>query len=144
MKAGVVEQWSWAWQCRSSNHRRQQDGSPVWVCDSWWQHGYWIARWVSLAWAWAAASWRGQRRRHGVMGFSLSLSCSRLSLSFLFFFFLFFFFIYGFSVWFWGLTNCWFILFFFLHIDILRFSWALKTSGLAGWDRDGWGEGGPS
>ena len=81
--------------------------------------------------AWAVAS----SRRDGSLTFSVSLS----PLPFFSFLFFFFSFIYGFSVWFWGLTNCWvfLIFFFFLHIYILRFSWALKTFGLAGWDRDG-------
>ena len=135
MKAGVVEQWSWAWQCRSGNHRRRQDGSPVWVCDSWWRRGYWVARWVSLAWAWATASWRGRRHCHGVMGFSLSLSRSRLSLSFLFFvFFPFFFFVYGFSIWFWGLTNCWFFIFLFIFFTYRYFKVFMGFENFwAGW-----------
>ena len=87
MKAGAVEQRSWARQCRSINQQWRQDGSPVWVCDSWWRCGYWVARWVSLAWAWA---WAVASRLHGMMGLSLSLSRSRLFLSFLLFYFSFF------------------------------------------------------
>ena len=138
MKAGIVEQQSWVGQCRSSNRLRRQDGSLVWVCDSWWRRrrrGYWVARWVSLAWAWAAASWCGRWRRHGVTTWWVShLLCLALASPFLFIF-LFFSFIFGFSVWFWGLTDCWFF-FTYIYIYIYFFkvvmgfenSWA----GLAG------------
>ena len=102
----------------------------AWVLDS--KMGFSCMGMGSSVMAWAAASsWRDG---------SLTFSVSVLPLPFFSFFFLFFFpsflaFLFGFGV----LLTTGFSSssFFFLHIYILRFSWALKTPGLPGWDRDG-------
>ena len=81
-------------------------------------------------------------RRHGVMSLSYSLFPSRLSLSFLFFFSFFLSFLafpFGFEVLLIltaGFSSLFLFLFFFLSFHGL-----LKTPGLAGWERNGWGEG---
>ena len=84
--------------------------------------------------AWSAAL----SRRDGFLTFSVSLSPLPF-FSFLCFFSFFFSSFMAFPFGFGVLLTAGFLFFylFFLRIDILRFSWALKTSGLVGWDRDG-------
>ena len=87
---------------------------------------------------WVAASWLHSVRSK--MG--LSLSQSRLSLSFLFFFFLHFWLFHLVLESYWLLG---FLLLFILFLIFFKgFHGLLKTLGLVGWDRDGWGEGGLS